>query len=715
MRPVASAIDKRQKPYHRRATEFLLASSLALLASACVDQVNTENHSIDAGSTLQQPSIEARSKPLINIDNLSFRDLNASGSLDPYEDWRLPTRERVADLVSRMTREEKAGMMLIQTLNAAQEGALPDDAYRFVQDEHMNRFIFRNPVVPEPDRSAPPGRSGAQITPAQAAQYTNAVQELAEATRLGIPALFKSNARNHYEQDARPGINLSAGSFSTWPKEAGLSATRDQDLIREFADIMRQEWVSIGLRGMYGYMADLSTEPRWYRVHETFTEDADLAAEIITTLVTTLQGSELNNGSVALTIKHFPGGGPQAGGGDPHYHFGRNQEYKAGQFDEHLKPFIAAIEAGTSSIMAYYGIPVDQDYEPNNVGMAFSKGIVTGLLRDQLAFKGYVNSDTGIIGPIGANRAWGLEDKSIEELLSLSIHAGTDVLSGFNSHAQILSLVEKGLITEERLDLSVSRLLREQFELGLFEDPFVDPEYATAVVGKAEFQAKADLAQRKAIVLLKNDNALLPLRAKALSAPSKLFTLGVGKDVASTKEIEIVNGETNPSALRNADYALIRVTVSNPITPLGEYPMEPQPLPGMDPATIFGGAAPDELDFLAFSDMVGTKSWLVTPSLAEIQRVMQEVGSENTVLAVYFRQPYVLDDASGLKQAGAHIALFGSDDDALLDVITGRFNPSGKLPFALANSAEAIMRQAPDAAGYPEEDTLYPFGYGLSY
>jgi len=143
--------------------------------------------------------------------------------------------------------------------------------------------------------------------------------------------------------------------------------------------------------------------------------------------------------------------------------------------------------------------------------------------------------------------------------------------------------------------------------------------------------------------------------------------------------------------------------------------MEPQPLPGMDPATIFGGAAPDELDFLAFSYMVGTKSWLVTPSLAEIQRVMQEVGSENTILAVYFRQPYVLDDASGLKQAGAHIALFGSDDDALLDVVTGRFNPSGKLPFALANSAEAILRQAPDAAGYAEEDTLYPFGHGLSY
>lgn len=715
MRPVVTTLKTRDTFTYKTVARTALLSSLAFLTSACIDSSKHEGRPEDYPQALEQPSIETRSKPLISIDNFSFRDLNGSGTLDTYEDWRRPIQERIADLVSRMTLQEKAGMMLIQTLNAAPEGALPDDAYAFVQDEHMNRFIFRNPVVPEPDLSAPPGRSGAQITPAQAAQYTNAVQELAESTRLGIPALFKSNARNHYEQDARPGINLSAGSFSTWPKEAGLSATRDQDLIREFADIMRQEWVSIGLRGMYGYMADLSTEPRWYRVHETFTEDADLAAEIITTLVTTLQGDTLSKDSVALTIKHFPGGGPQAGGGDPHYHFGRNQEYKAGQFDAHLKPFIAAIDAGTSSIMAYYGIPVDQDYEPNDVGMAFSKGIVTGLLRDKLGFKGYVNSDTGIIGPIGANRAWGLEDKSIEELLSLSIHAGTDVLSGFNSHAQILSLVEKGLLTEERLDLSVSRLLKEQFELGLFEDPYVDPEYATALVGKREFQAKADLAQRKAIVLLKNDNSLLPLRGKASGATNKLVTLGIGSNVVSTEEIEIINGEANPEAANDADYALIRVTVSNPVTPLGDYPMEPQPLPGMNPATIFGGAAPDELDFLAFSEMVGTKSWQVAPSLAEIQGIMQKVGSENTILAVYFRQPYVLDDASGLKGAGAHIALFGSDDNALLDVVTGRFNPSGKLPFALANSAEAILRQAPDAPGYAEEDTLYPFGHGLSY
>ena len=244
--------------------------------------------------------------------------------------------------------------------------------------------------------------------------------------------------------DARAGINVESGSFSSWPKENGLAATRDMDLIADFAKIMAEEWTAIGLRGMYGYMADLSTEPRWYRIHETFTEDSDLASNIISVLIKNLQGESLNSKSVALTIKHFPGGGPQEGGGDPHYDFGKNQVYPANKFDYHLAPFNAAINAGASSIMAYYGIPVGQPYLPNNVGMAFSKGIITDLLRKKLGFKGYVNSDTGIIG----DRAWGLEEKSVDEQILIAIEAGTDVLSGFNNNKQILALVNSGKLSE---------------------------------------------------------------------------------------------------------------------------------------------------------------------------------------------------------------------------------------------------------------------------
>lgn len=694
------------------------ACAAAVLAVfACVSMTG------GAGPAAQvsEPRVQTRVKTVLEVDGHRFRDLNGNSALDAYEDWRRPVAERVDDLVARMTPAEKAGMMLIQTLNAAARGDLPPNATTLVRDEHMTRFIFRNQVVTDPVAS-PGGFQGQQITPLQAAQFTNQVQALAEGTRLGIPVLFKSNARNHYEQDARPGINVAAGAFSVWPKEAGLAATRDMALIGEFADIVRQEWRSVGVRGLYGYMADLTTEPRWYRNHETFTEDADLASEIIRTLVTGLQGRTLGPDGVAVTIKHFPGGGPQEGGADPHYYFGRNQAYPAGNFDYHVRPFKAAIDAGAAAIMPYYGIAVGQRHLPNDVGMSFSKGIVTDLLRGELGFQGYVNSDTGIIGPPGTARSWGMEGRSVEDQLAAAIGAGVDVLSGFNDHAQILGLVTSGRVTQARVDESVRRLLREQFLLGLFENPYVDAERAGATVGKPEFQAKADLAQRKSIVLLQNDACTLPLAAANGAAPVRVYTMGMSRTAVEAAGYHVTTGDHAEDAPRplvpvGTRYALLRVTVTNPRRPLDRerHPHEPPPVPGTAPSTFFGGALPEELDALAFSDMATTSSWHVTPSLADIKAVMQEVGAANTVLAIYFRQPYVLDEASQLRRAGAIVGLFGVSDAALMDVLTGKFPPTGTLPFALAKSPAAITRQAPDAPGYPPEDTLFPFGFGLRY
>lgn len=658
------------------------------------------------GTYERQPEMGARSVALLHAGGLTFKDLNKNGALDPYEDWRLPVAARIEDLVGQMTLAEKAGMMLINTLNADPGGKLTERAVELIEDEYMTRFIFRNTVVARPDNTGQGGSPfrGAQITPYEAAQFTNAVQELAERTRLGIPALFKSNARNHMDYDARTGINVAAGTFSAWPKEGGLAATRDMDLIAEFAQIMAQEWTAIGLRGMYGYMADLATEPRWYRVHETFTEDSQLASDIMTTLVKNLQGPSLNRQSVALTIKHFPGGGPQEGGGDPHYAYGKNQIYPAGQFDAHLAPFEAAIEAGASSIMAYYGIPVGQPYQPNNVGMAFSRGIITDLLRKKLGFAGYVNSDTGIIG----DRAWGLEDKSTEEQILIAIEAGTDVLSGFSDHQQILQLVTDAKLSEERLDLSVSRLLKEQFELGLFENPYVDPNRAAYLVGNPSFQRKADLAQRKSIVLLQNEMNL-PMAMPAAEDTLRLFTMGMDTDLfqgrswsrvqAFSGDYDASKGQTLPSSHMEADYAILRVNVTT----------------DRSGGRMFGGAMEEELDLLAFSDMAKAKSWVISPSLADIQAVMQSVGAKKTILAIDFRQPYVIDPACGFLDAGAILATFGVSDAAIMDILTGKFSPTGKLPFALANSAAAVVRQDPDAPGYPEEDTLFPFGFGLTY
>jgi beta-glucosidase len=653
----------------------------------------------------QQPAIEQRAVDLIHEKQFIFKDLNKNQKLDVYEDWRQPLDKRVANLVSQMTLEEKVGMLLINTLNAGEKGTLTEGAVDYIENQKMTRFIFRNTIKNNPvNTGAGNGFAGVQISPYEAAQFMNAVQELSERTRLGIPSLFKSNSRNHMEIDARAGINVESGSFSSWPKESGLAATRDMELIADFAKIMAEEWKAIGLRGMYGYMADLSTEPRWYRVHETFTEDSKLATDIIKVLIKNLQGEKLHSKSIALTIKHFPGGGPQEGGGDPHYTFGKNQIYPAGKFDEHLAPFKAAIDAGASSIMAYYGIPVGQPYMPNNVGMAFSKGILTDLLRTLLKFRGYINSDTGIIG----ERAWGLEDKSLDEQILIAIEAGTDILSGFSNNKQILNLVEAGKLPESRVNLSVMRLLKEQFELGLFENPYVDPNRAAYLVGNPSFQQKADLAQRKSIVLLQNKTKL-PLAQPKGQDTLKIFTMGMNTDLFKEREwsnYKVTSGDYNkakkealPAISKETDIAIIRVQVTNNA--------------GSD--RRFGGADSTELDFLSFSEMAKSKSWKISPSLEDIKTVMETIGAEKTILSIDFRQPYVLDEASGILNAAGILATFGVSDAAVMDIIMGKFNPTGKLPYALAKTSAAVVKQAPDAPGYPEEDTLFPFGFGLNY
>ena len=705
---------------------------------------------------VDQPPIQARQKNVLDLGGLKFKDSNGDGQLNPYEDWRLTAEQRAADLLSRMTLDEKAGMMLIDTLNAGAAGAVPPAAGDFISKQLMSRFILRNTVT------ATPAANSTEVTPLQVATFTNAVQEMREATRLGIPAVFKSNARNHIDPDARSGINEAAGAFSAFPKEAGIAAAAlgagDLSPVKSFATVMGAEWKSIGLRGMYGYMADLSTEPRWYRVHETFTENADLNAGILRTLVQTLQGTKVVEGTsvnrdsaVALTIKHFPGGGPQEMGLDPHYAHGKNQVYPGGNFAYHLKPFMAAIEAGVSAVMPYYGVPIDLTYEGvtySQTGFAFSKQIVTDLLRGKLGFKGYVNSDTGVIN----DRAWGLEGKTVPQRVAAAINGGTEVLSGFQDKQTIIDLVNGGLVSQARIDEAAKRLLKEQFQLGLFENPYVDATKAAGTLGQ---QAHRDVAldiQRKSVVLLQNQDADAGGKVLPLKAGSKVYIMGDFTQTNVEKYgYSVTNGNVQVNGARPSaashDVALISVTalakrsvtstyrsndVATGMNPNFINPKTGQPFGAqdrcvdiagyadtnktcLDNSLVFGGVFPWEADNLSFTAMAASQSWEIKPSLADIKAIMAEVGAKKTVLHIYFRQPFVIDADSGMRGAGAIVAGFGVSDTALLDVLSGKVKPQGKMPFALANNLQAIKDNQPDVPGYPAADTLFPYASGLSY
>ena len=198
----------------------------------------------------------------------------------------------------------------------------------------------------------------------------------------------------------------------------------------------------------------------------------------MTAYLSGMQLETLGRESVACMTKHFPGGGPQLDGEDPHFPYGREQVYPGGNSEYHLIPFAAAIEAGTAQVMPYYGMPVGTDHE--EVGFGFNHGVITGLLRDRYGFDGVVCSDWGLLtdavidGVVWPARAWGVEHLSTAERALKALAAGVDQFGGEACPEVVVDLVRSGRIDEERIDASVRRLLRDKFRLGLFDDPYVD-------------------------------------------------------------------------------------------------------------------------------------------------------------------------------------------------------------------------------------------------
>ena len=486
------------------------------------------------------PKVLAQVKETLTINGKVFKDLNSNGVLDDYENWELSVEKRVADLISQMTLEEKAGLMIIPEFQDI-EGSKMQQPNNLI-DQHARYFIYRK--TPSADVIA---------------ETNNELQERTEGTRLGIPAVLISNPRNHYTtiadisdleeaEDYYITAKDEPGQFTIFPDSLGFAATRDLNLVREFAQIARKEWTSSGLRKMYGYNADVATQPLWSRILETFGESPKLIADINYTLIKGFQGEELDENSVALTTKHFPGGGPRFLGRDPHFEEGNFNIYptKGSLQKYHLPPFIAAVEAGTTSILPYYAYPsnqsADQGLPPFNeneqfeeVGFIFNKPFITDLLREKLKYKGYVNSDTGA----AVGMAWGVKDMPIEARFAKALEAGANIFSGQKDPQPIIKAVEQGLVGEEKINRSVAFLLTEMMNLGLFENPYVDPKRALEVVNDPASKEKADVVHRKSIVLLRNDQNLLPLNDKKIK-DIKLYveSFPAGEQNANTIEFK---------------------------------------------------------------------------------------------------------------------------------------------------------------------------------
>lgn len=595
--------------------------------------------------------------------HVTFRDLNKNGKLDIYEDPRQPLEARVEDLLRQMTLAEKAGLLFINGANVNPDGSIevkpdapphPRPALPQIVDLKMSHFNLWD--IP-----------GA---PAVATWYNN-LQRFAEHTRLGIPITIASDPRNHFTRNI---FSMAATDFSQWCETLGLGALADPELVRHFADLVRQEYLAVGIRVSLHPQIDLATEPRWPRISGTFGEDAHISAALVKAYIEGFQGKQLGRHSVACMTKHFPGGGPQNQGLDPHFEFQQGQIYPGGNFDYHLIPFEAAFKAQTAAIMPYYGVPVDQTDE--NVAMSFNKTIITSLLRQKYNYDGVVCTDWGLITDhyfpeaVWPARAWGVEHLSEAQRVQKALDAGVDQFGGESRPELVIELAEQGLVSEERLDQSVRRLLRLKFQLGLFDNPFVDPAEVERVFGQPVVVAAGFASQKRAMTLLKNEGQALPLQGQP-----KIFVKNIDAAVAA-RYAPVV------AAPEEADFAILRLD-----TPW--YPVETK-------NPFARGFHHGDLDFKG-------------EALAEILALLQAVP---TIVVLYLDRPAVIPEISAA--ARALLAEYGASDAAVLDVVFGKTRPEGRLPFELPSSMEAVRNQKPDLP-HDSEDPLYPFGFGLSY
>jgi len=595
--------------------------------------------------------------------DFGFRDLNKNGRLDPYEDSRLPTFVRVENLLTQMTIDEKAGLMFINITDFVADGSLFEkpklnEPFSFfletnstlVAAKKMNHFNLINSYSAE-----------------AIAKWNNNIQLMAERTRLGIPVTSATDPRHGAIEN--PAASILTPFFSKWCSPLGFAAINDTLLVREFGDIARQEYRAVGLRLALHPMADLATEPRWARVGGTFGEDAEMAAKLTKAYILGFQGDTLCASSVACMTKHFAGAGPQKDGEDAHFHYGKDQVYPGDNFDYHLIPFRdGAFNANTSMIMPYYGIPTGQTNE--EVGFAFNKELITTLLRDSLNFEGIICTDWGLItdSPVKKASAWGVENLDELGRAEKILNAGCDMFGGESRPDLVVELVNQNRISEERINQSVRRILKDKFVLGLFDDPYVDLDNLDMLINSRHIE-KGKQAQRRSMVLLKNEENILPL------APTASIFLD-GFDKASLKDYRKVM--TN---LSNADYVLLKL------------------------ATPYEDRTSEMLENFFRQGTLQFQG-------EEKARIMELLKSKKTITVITMDRPPVIPDIAANSKA--LIIDFNNEDNIILDLIYGKFSPTGKLPIELPSSMEAVRNQKEDLP-YDSKDPLYPFGFGLTY
>lgn len=754
----------------------LLANILA--GSHCIAQdvqqyVTVEN---TQGSTLgYSPRSGVK---ILTVDNLHFKDLNKNRKLDPYEDWRLPVDERAKDLAGKMSLEQIAGLMLYSSHQSvpsdetghtsgtydgkpfSKSGAAPwdlnDNQKIFLQKDNLRHVLITTVQSPE-----------------VAAKWNNEIQAFVEGIGFGIPCNTSSDPRHagQVAGSAKAEFNAGAGgSISIWPDGLGLAATFDPELVKRFGEIAAKEYRSLGITTALSPQIDLGTEPRWYRIAMTFGESpllsTDMARAYIDGFQTSYGDAEIENGwgynSVNAMAKHWPSGGAEEGGRDGHFGFGKYAVYPGNNFLMHQRPFtegafkLSGKTKVVSAIMPYYTITYNQAKDRTNYANGFSKYIITDLLRTKYGFDGVVCTDWRVTANEGvtpdhfAGKPWGVEDKTIVERHYIALLAGVDQFGGNNEMGPIIEAYNMGIkeygepFMRKRFEESAVRLLRNIFRLGLFENPYLDPQKSAEVVGNPEFMQAGYDAQLKSVVLLKNKKNVLPVTERKTVFIPKIYYPSI-KDwwegwsepsysypVDTNLVKKYYNITDNP---RNADFAI--VFVSSPYTNNdgGGYDVDDRksggngyiPIPlqygtyTAEYAREHSIAAGDPVIDPTITNRSYKGKTVHAANASELNTILttkKQMGDKPVIVVANISRPMVFKEFE--HRVDGIIVRFGIGEQAVLDVISGKYEPSGLLPVQMPADMKTVEEQYEDVPFDMEchkdsEGNIYDFAFGLNW
>ena len=681
---------------------------------------------------------------LLTEDGYAFKDLNRNDSLDAYEDWRLTPQERAADLASKLSREEIAGLMLYSSHQAVPSAELTEDQKKFLSKDHLRAVLITSVESPR-----------------TAAQWNNRMQAFIEGLDHGIPANTSSDPR--HEAKATTEYNAGAGGhISQWPTSLGLAATFDPQLMYRFGEIASEEYRALGIATALSPQVDIATDPRWTRFSGTFGEDPLLATEMARAYCDAFQTTPDTRGwgmrSVNAMVKHWYGYGAQEGGRDSHFASGKYAVYPGNNLAEHKLSFIDGafkLEGGTemaSAVMPIYSILWNQDPSGENVGGSYSQWLIQKQLREEAKFEGVVCTDWGITkdmkvldSPMGG-KPWGVESLTEAERHYKILQAGVDQYGGNNEIGPVLAAYDMWAKAQgeksarQRFEQSARRLLLNVFRVGLFEHPYLDPEASEKIVGNPQFMREGYEAQLKSVVMLKNhDNKTLPMDKRyKVYVPKRHFPAipGLWGGISEEETVEPIDLALVRKYFEvveqpeQADFAIC--LIEEPSTGFGysaadvkrggngyvPYSLQYDDYKAVDARSVsIAGGDPME-KFTNRSYKGKTVKAYNRNDMLMVSETKRAMGEKPVIVILETGRPVVLSEIE--PKADAILVSFNVQHQALLDIISGKNEPSALLPMQMPADMKTVEEQNEDVPRdmrcYQDADgNTYDFAFGLNW